>query len=120
MKNLTSSASKALLLSFVMLSFASTQLLAGGNENIKDTNDDFASYQSSLDDLKEKLLQEKEDLITFDTPSEIKIYDENYRLIKEAVVSSPDEIEDQELLNLISKSKVLLEFNNITYYITSK
>lgn len=117
MKSLLTSATKVFKLSFVMLALASVPVFAGGNEKTEDKKTEAEVYAEALSDL-EKSLNETEDLKNIYTPTpQIKFYDSDFNIVREADIPKDGFIEDEELLILIMQSDEFMKFENITYYI---
>lgn len=117
MKNLITSTAKVFKLSLVMLAFASAPVFAGGNEKIEVNKADAEAYEDALSDM-EKELKENEDRKNIYTPTlQIKFYDSNFNIVREADIPQNGFIEDAELLILISQSYEFMKFENTTHYI---
>lgn len=117
MKTLTTSALKVLKLSLVIVALASSSVIAGGTDDkIESKKSDADTYAAALVELK-NAFSEAEQLEKSFTPSTIvKIYDTNFRLIKEATIPEDGMIEDRKLLKLLRQSSELMKYEYMTYY----
>lgn len=118
MKTLTTSTSIIVKLACAMIIFTSTSLLAGGSEKAEIKKADAeATYQQALIEM-EAALDETADVQEIYAPApEVKIYDANFKLLKETVVSKDGIIEDKETLNLLHQAAEFMKDKNTTYYV---
>lgn len=120
MKTLTTSPFNIVKLTFVLTILASAPALAGGNEkaDIKKKNAE-STYEQALVEMAAALNETAHTQDIYAPAPEIKIYDTNFKLLKETKVSNDGDIEDEETLNLLHQATEFMKDENTSYYVLS-
>lgn len=123
MKKLTTFALKVFKLSLVIVALASAPVFAGGNDDkikAKKSDADTEAYALALAEMKDALNEAEQHERSLTPMSQIKIYDSNFNLVKEATIPDDGIVEDKELLKLLRQSSELMKYEYMTYYILNK
>ena len=118
MKTLTNSFFNSIKLAFAMIFLASATAVAGGNEkaDVKKKNSE-STYEQALVEMAAALNETAHTQDIYAPAPEIKIYDTNFKLLKETKVSSDGDIEDGETLHLLHQATEFMKDENTTYYV---
>lgn len=118
MNNLITTATKALTLSLILLSLASGTSIAGGNDTVAlKENNLHNSYTDSLLEMEKSMTKAEEEENIFQLTPVVKIYDANFKLVKESPLPTEFMSEDKELLMLMRKSDLFMKFDYISIYV---
>lgn len=118
MNNLITPSTKAFMLALILISLASGASIARGNDTVKlKENTLHDSYTDSLLEVEKNMEKAENEKKFFELTPLVKIYDSDFNLIKESTLPTEFKSDDKELLMLMRKSNLFMEFEHITIYV---